>query len=168
MNKLDVLAMYNLDYIVRYSNVPRIKNETVAAHSFFVALEVYKLYEEYEFDLSKAINIALTHDFPEAYIDDVNHKIKKEFKEVKIALEKAEKKIVKDKFPIFIQNFINEYTKCDTTEALIVHLADVLQCKTYSSNEMRLGNLGYMQQVFDESMQREIDLKSKLLSIKRP
>lgn len=52
MNKLNVLDMYNLDYIVRYSNVPRIKNETVAAHSFFVALEVYKLYEEYEFDLS--------------------------------------------------------------------------------------------------------------------
>ena len=66
MNK----QIYNLDYIIRYSNVPRIKDETVAAHSFFVAMEVYQLREKYVFNLDKAIHIALCHDLPETYIDD--------------------------------------------------------------------------------------------------
>jgi len=163
---IDTNDLYNLDYIVRYSNVPRIKDETVASHSFFVAVEVYKLYKEFDFDINKAIHIALTHDFPECYIDDVNHKIKESYPKVAKALKEAESEIIKG-FPEFIQHFIFEYEGKFTNESLIVHLADIIQCKTYSYNEIKLGNKGYMQKVYNESTQREKEFRVKLNHILR-
>lgn len=159
MNKLNIGELYSLDYIIRYSNIPRIKNETVAAHSFFVCLEVYKLFEQYEFDLDSAIHMALTHDLVEAYIDDVNHKIKRDFPEVAKALKKAETKLVNSKFPGFIKEYITNYTEHKTIEAQIVSLADIIQCYTYSKNEVNLGNRGYMEKVMEESVKRESELR---------
>lgn len=149
MNK----QIYNLDYIVRYSNVPRIKDETVASHSFFVAMEVYQLREKYVFDLDKAIHIALCHDLPETYIDDVNHKIKADYPEVAKALKKAEIDAIKHFSPL-LQDYIHQYNG-NSLEAIIVHYADILQCKTYASNEIKLGNGGYMERVYKDSKKRE-------------
>lgn len=162
MSKLNMEELYSLDYIIRYSNVPRVKNETVAAHSFFVALEVYKLFEEYDFNLDKAIHMSLCHDLPEAYIDDVNHKIKKDYPAVAKALKVAERLIVKSKFPKFIQDFINSYEEHKECEAIIVTLADIIQCSTYSRNELNLGNRGYMEKVYLESVKREEVLRVQL------
>ena len=43
--------IYRLEYIIRYSNVPRIHDESVASHSFFVAAILMKLNDDYDFDL---------------------------------------------------------------------------------------------------------------------
>lgn len=158
---LNTQELYNLDYIIRYSNYPRIKNESVAAHSFFVAVEVYKLYEEYNFNIDRAIHLALTHDFPEVYIDDVSHKIKRDFPSVAKALKSAERKIIK-LFPKFIQEYIEEFEDGETIESIIVKLGDIIQCKTYSQNEIILGNSGYMKEVYEDSIKREIILKNKI------
>jgi len=168
MSKLNMEELYSLDYIVRYSNIPRVKNESVAAHSFFVALEVYKLFEEYEFDLNKAIHMSLCHDLPEAYIDDVNHKIKKDYPAVAKALKVAERLIVKSKFPSFIQEFISSYIEHKEVESIIVTLADIIQCATYSRNEIKLGNTGYMEKVYLDSIKREEVLRGELKNSLRP
>ncbi len=156
MNK----QIYNLDYIIRYSNVPRIKDETVAAPSFFVAMEVYQLREKYVFNLDKAIHIALCHDLPETYIDDVNHKIKAEYPKVAKALKKAETKMTK-KFSPLLQKYIAAYDD-GSIEAIFVHFADVLQCKTYSKHEIDLGNKGYMLKVYKDSKYRIKQFKKVL------
>lgn len=163
MNKedkmIDVNKLYNLSYLIRYSNVKRIKNESVAEHSFYVAVEVLKLYEDYIFDLGKALGMAITHDFAESDIDDVNHKIKHTYPEVAKALKDAEKSIIK-KYPDFIQDYIKEYDEGDSIEHLIVHIADAAQCITYSKNEIELGNKSYMEKVYKESIERVNTLKS--------
>jgi len=163
---MDIKTLYNLDYIVRYSNVPRIKDETVAAHSFFVTLEVYKLYESYKFDIDKAVHMAMCHDLAEAYIDDVNHKIKRDYPKVAKALKAAEQDVYK-KFPPFIQEYIKLYEDGKSVEAQIVKLADILQCKTYSQHEVSLGNSGYMSTVLQDSKDREKILKKNLKIYKR-
>lgn len=161
--KLNVDKLYNLSYIIRYSNVPRIKNESVSEHSFFVSVEILNLYSLYEFDLGKAISMAITHDFLESEVDDVNHYIKRKYPLIKKAIKDAEEQELSN-YPQFIIDLINEYRNGESVESKIVKLADTIQCSTYSKHEMNLGNHGYMKEVNTKSNERAAELKMLLSS----
>ena len=158
--------LYSLSYLIRYSNVKRIKDESVAEHSFYVAAEVIKLYEEYKFDLHKAVFIAICHDFLESDVDDVSFYTKNKFPSIKKAVEEAEDEALKT-YPVWIQEAINEYNDSDTLESDIVKLADTTQCLTYTSQEIMLGNWGYMKEVNDKVKIRIEKLKTRLEGAKR-
>lgn len=145
--------LYRLEYLVRYSNVPRIHDETVASHSFFVAVIVMALHEQYDFDLGKALQIALCHDIPEVVTNDLSHETKKRFPMIKEVMRKIEEEIVED-MPPAIQEGVKLHWDDDSVEALVVKYADVIQCYQYSSNEVSLGNSGYMDAVLRNSMAR--------------
>ena len=49
--------------LVRYQSAPRVSSETVAEHSYYVAAYVLKLHNYYEFDLKKALTMAILHDY---------------------------------------------------------------------------------------------------------
>lgn len=163
---MNVHKLYNLAYLIRYSNVPRIKDESVAEHSFFVAVEVMNLYKTYKFDLGKAISMSIIHDFLESEVDDVNHYIKKKYPAIKLALKNAESEELLN-YPDFIQDIYNEYQSHKTVESKIVHLADTIQCTTYARNEIRLGNSGYMANVLQKSKERSDELIKELLEYKK-
>jgi len=151
--RLDIQSLYNLSYITRYSNVARIKNENVAEHSFFVAVEILDLYQKYEFNLEEALKMAITHDFVEEKTDDVNHLIKGKYPKLKAALKEAEMEEMKV-YPEFIQDSIREYDEGLTFEAIIVHIADARQCTRYSRNQINRGNVEYMSWVNAGSLKR--------------
>ena len=72
--------MINIDKLrnlVRYQNAPRVSEETVAEHSFFVAAYVLKLHNYYNFDLKKALSIAILHDYAEVFISDIPKRVNK-------------------------------------------------------------------------------------------
>jgi 5'-deoxynucleotidase YfbR-like HD superfamily hydrolase len=168
MNKGDFaffMQSYTLEHTKRYSMKPVIHQESVATHSFFVALGVLMLSKDYTFDLDLAIKIALCHDLAEMEISDVNHMVKKNFPVVAEALKEAEEQIVQG-FPDQVRNYCSMYHE-KSPEALIVHYADALQCLQYSTNEIELGNSGYMVDVFDNSNKRLDELKKKLESYER-
>lgn len=161
-------TIYNLSYITRYSNVPRIKNESVAEHSFFVAAIVIELYESYEFDLGKALAMAIVHDWTESYVDDVTVVTKRMFPAIGTAIAKAELQVADTAFSKHAASIWHEFHASPyTVEQLIVKYADVLQCSQYSKNEIALGNHGYMKEVYDSSVKRANKLKGELLNYAR-
>ena len=54
--------IYRMKHIIRYSNIQRISNENIAEHSFFVAANILELSKEYEFNIGKALQMAIVHD----------------------------------------------------------------------------------------------------------
>jgi len=152
-----------LNYIVRYSNVPRIKDETVAAHSFLVSAIVIKLADYYKFDIGKAVIMAVCHDMPEYDVNDTTHATKQKYPKIAKALQEAEFYALSS-MPIIVQEAWTEFETGETVEAKIVKLADVLQCSQYAENECLLGNFGYMRQVVNNSNNRAKELFKELES----
>lgn len=157
--------VYRLAYIVRYSNVPRVKDESVAEHSFFVAAIVMKLHSKYDFDLGRALQMAIAHDMPESETNDISWAIKQRYPKIKEVLAEAEDDFA-NSMPCSVQVGLVEYSRC-TIESDIVKLADAMQCLQYANHEVLLGNRGYMLSVVDSSTKRIAQLEEELVDDER-
>ena len=129
-----------LRHLVRYQNVQRIHNETVAEHSFIVAAFILKLREYYNFNLELALKTALIHDQMEANISDVPHNIKAANPDLADALEKAEMNVITTMFSDEASVLIKDFNHGLTAEGLAVQLADVLSVVLYAHGEIYAGN----------------------------
>ena len=105
--------------LIRYQNCNRLVNESVAEHSFYVAVFVLKLREYYDFNLEVALKTALIHDIPEARISDIPHNIKLANPEVATALEKAEEKVTIDMLSEEANALLKNFNHGDTVEGKI-------------------------------------------------
>lgn len=149
-----ITEIYGLKHIIRYNNIPKITNESVAEHTFFVTAIVLKLNNYYKFNLEKALVMATIHDFIETYISDIPRNVKNKYKKLNDVLVEVEKDAWNDIYPEY-KIYIDELEENKTIEAKIVNLADTLSVLQYSSTEVKLGNEGYMKQVF-------IDINKKI------
>jgi hypothetical protein bsubsN3_22375 len=157
--------VYNLKFIQRYSITPRITNETVAEHSFFVATYVMELYNDYKFDLNKAVQMAIIHDFAESFIGDITLSTKTMCPDLVEAVSNAEKEVMFQNFPSFIYELYREYEQRTSVESLIVKLADTMQVKQYAGNEIELGNNSVtMRSIFSRAV-NDIDLFERKLAV---
>jgi putative hydrolase of HD superfamily len=149
--------MQNVDSLrnlVRYQSAPRVSTETVAEHSYFVAAYVLKLHNYYEFDLKKALSMAILHDYAEVFISDVPHPIKKQFPLIEEELNRAEHSIVCDHISEEFADWLDEFNKTSTVEGCIVALADILSVISYARYEIGLGNSVYMKNVLTNAKNR--------------
>jgi len=153
----------NLRNIDRYQTVPRVLHETVAEHSFFVAAYVLKLHDKYDFNLEKALSIALMHDFSECYITDVIHPVKEKYPKIAEALSEAEysenEKHLNSEYAKAIDQMNNEE---DVPETLIVNLADILSVYSYATDEKQFSNNSYIDVVIKNAENRSLKIKQKL------
>lgn len=157
--------VYNLKFIQRYSITPRITNETVAEHSFFVATYVMELYKDYKFDLNKAVQMAIIHDFAESFIGDITLSTKTMCPDLVEAVSNAEKEVMFQNFPSFIYELYREYEQRTSVESSIVKLADTMQVKQYAGNEIELGNNSItMRSIFSRAVD-DIDLFERKLAV---
>lgn len=157
--------VYNLKFIQRYSITPRITNETVAEHSFFVATYVMELYKDYKFELNKAVQMAIIHDFAESFIGDITLSTKTMCPDLVEAVSNAEKEVMFQNFPSFIYELYREYEQRTSVESLIVKLADTMQVKQYAGNEIELGNNSItMRSIFSRAVD-DIDLFERKLAV---
>lgn len=157
--------VYNLKFIQRYSITPRITNETVAEHSFFVATYVMELYKDYKFDLNKAVQMAIIHDFAESFIGDITLSTKTMCPDLVEAVSNAEKEVMFQNFPSFIYELYRDYEQRTSVESLIVKLADTMQVKQYAGNEIELGNNSItMRSIFSRAVD-DIDLFERKLAV---
>jgi 5'-deoxynucleotidase YfbR-like HD superfamily hydrolase len=154
--------IYRLAYIKRYSNVPKIHEESVAEHGFFVAAIVLDLHSKYEFKLGTALIIAISHDMSEMELNDCPHIIKKKYPQIAKAYAICEEEVAQQLPPIvaFGSRAFDEEPK--SLEAKIVHLADAMQCIQFAQVEVSMGNKGYMQVVLDNSIARVKQLEEEL------
>jgi len=154
--------IYTLKALTRYNNKFKIINESVAEHSFFVAVLVLKMHDDYKFDLGKALKMALVHDVPELHLSDVTHDVKHNFPKLAKEVLSAEYAIMRNKYPNWLSVF-TEFELGETPEALVVKMADNLSCLQYATAEITLGNQGYMSDVARDAGKRvkksEVKLK---------
>lgn len=130
--------IYNLRFVQRYSLTPRITSETVAEHSFFVSAFVLELHQTYEFDLGKALSMALIHDFAECEIGDITLTAKLNHPNLVKQVEIAERKVMKS-FGEPIHTLYEEYIQRESVESFVVKYADILQVRQYLRNESKIG-----------------------------
>jgi 5'-deoxynucleotidase YfbR-like HD superfamily hydrolase len=158
--ELDDFLIYvdGLRNLIRYQTAPRAAKESVAEHSYFVAAYVLKFHDYYDFDLKKALRLALLHDFSEVFISDVPHPVKQKYKNVAIELEKAERKVNEEYIGEKFAEELDEFNNTSSIEGIMVALADILSVASYAKFEMELGNSKYMQTALVRSRERYMSL----------
>ncbi len=159
-------SIYTLKALTRYNNKFKIINESVAEHSYFVAVLTLKLHDDYKFNLEKALKMALVHDIPELHLSDVTHDVKRNFPKLADEVTKAEYVIMRDKYPNWYSEF-KTFEDQDSVEAKIVKMADNLSCVQYATAEMDLGNKGYMKEVAQNAAERVIQCEKNLKKWRR-
>lgn len=126
--------------LIRYQNVHRNINESVAEHSFYVSIFILKLREYYNFNLEVALKTALIHDVSESYISDIPHNIKMENPALADAILQAEEKVTKSMFYCEAHDLIRNFNNGSTPEGLACQLADILSVVLYANAEIKSGN----------------------------
>jgi putative hydrolase of HD superfamily len=142
IDKDKLLHFYKLKNLVRFNLKPRVKDETVAEHSYFVAFFTSFICNELKLSdkiKNQALEYALVHDFSEIEISDIPHSFKC-VEGVKDFIDKHEQSVIDRILPNYsklfkdIRNGGNELIKS------IVELADILSVIQYIYSEKDLGN----------------------------
>lgn len=140
MIRLDVLEeIYKLKNLVRYNNRTKLKDETVAEHSFFVALISLMICDD--LNVSKDVMYeclikAILHDMPEIEMNDITHDVKE-----RLELGRLLQRYEDDYFAKNFKNFASMMRfDDDSISSLIVNLADAESVRQFIQNEKKLGN----------------------------
>lgn len=159
-DKDDLKNIYRLKSIIRYNNRIRIKDESVAEHSFFVAFLVLDICDKLQLtdDITFAcMKKAILHDLPEIDLNDITYDTK-----IKLNLhdhlklyedEYFDKNVSKHAYLMKndVKNVIN----------LVVEYADALSVLQYANNEIELGNTS-MKSVTQETIKRLVNIEKDL------
>ena len=106
--------------------------------------------------------IATSHDMTEIELNDCPHIIKEKYPKIAKAYEDCEADVAKQLPPIVAWGAKEYDNNKESIEVKIVHLADAIQCLQYASVELKMGNRGYMESVYEGSKER-IDILTKEL-----
>jgi len=132
----------NLKKTLRYKSVTKMPKESVADHSWRLALMSFMIADELKLklNLAKAMKIALTHDLAEAITDDIDALL---IYKKKISIESKEKaedaamkklaKILPRKAGKEITKLWLEYLNHSSPEAKFIYALDKLEALTYLS-----------------------------------
>lgn len=136
-------ALSILSNISRYNTRFRIKNESVAAHSFYVTWFVANICSSLGLghDTTRlAMEAALVHDIPEVYINDITYDCKQLIPEISVVIEPYERCIIEKLSPEVANILFGPETDEQKLINAIVRYADVVSVKQYALSEMKLGN----------------------------
>ena len=148
----------------RYNNRIKIKSESIAEHSFFVAYNILKIGYEHKLPnniINEAIAMAIVHDYPEAFTSDIPHDCKQSSPELKDILTTIELKFLREQMPELVERYIK--LKENSLAALLVDLGDAISVLQYANREIELGNRTKdMKIIHNEVCSRVTKLFSKL------
>lgn len=152
--------------VIRFSNSTRIKNESVAEHTFFTAY--YSLIlaatlassEHVKIDTGKMLAGSLLHDIDESKSGDFVRHFKYLNKDIKRQIDAATEKIMENAFspmfddkhkdiPAYLQYIWKNSKDPDTLEGDLVAFADFLSVLSYVMNEIDCGNVKLIRQLDD-------------------
>ena len=149
----DYLYDRRLAFVQRYHAEVTLHKESVAEHQFFVARNAMAICFELKFygieqpDIAKAVGMALLHDSIEIVTGDIPGHFKRNYPEVKLAMQDAENDAAYDLYdhlPPYVagahRGLIASYSDKTLLESQIVKYADILDIAAFSDWEKRLGN----------------------------
>lgn len=128
---------YVLAKTLRYNNRSHLQEESVAEHSFFVALFALKIIQDLslpeELEL-RVLRLAILHDCAESVTSDIPHNVKKMYPDFASFLKTVEDKYYSKHWPYFKDKLDDKLAEA------IVKLADNYSVLQFCINEQRLGN----------------------------
>ena len=154
--------VYQLKNVTRYNTRNILKKESVAEHSFYVALFCIKICNDY--NLSKeieqqAITKALLHDMPEIELNDITHDVKEKL-HLRKFLERYEDDYYKRHFGDY---YVKLMQPSDSIVDNVVLLADTWSVLQYVSNERQLGNkTDEINEIYKNAIDRINNVKEEL------
>lgn len=138
---------YGVGEIIRYAGKNKIKDESVAEHSFMVALIILKVGKlmNLPMDIVNAATVrGVLHDMHEQYFGDLSYDFKSrpEFKGMVEDMEdKYNKMIYKEKYAKeYGQPMYDTLFKSNDVEDRLVKLADRVAALQFAEREIELGN----------------------------
>lgn len=152
--------LYRLKFLTRYQNVPHLLDESVAEHSFYVALGCLLICDrlgESDQVKCKLMAAGLCHDLPEILLTDVPHNVKRRFPGIADAVSEAEAKVWRDYLP-----HLSQYMALSDREEKILKLADSLSVVLYSTQELSLGRSEEFDYILSEASRTVCKLQQEL------
>ena len=143
---VDDYNVYKLSNIIRYSQQNKIKNETVAEHSYYVSWFVNRLCTKYSLSDTirlMALETALLHDIPEVITNDITYDVKRMIPEVPALLQPYEEEVIKEHSSRAYKVLFNPETPEEIIAKKVVKHADILSVLQYCQNEEELGNKNF-------------------------
>ena len=135
----ELMQLYQLKDVIRYNCRKHLKDESVAEHSYYVALFAMMICNKHHVsDKTKidAISKALLHDLPEIETNDITHDVKEKL-HLRPLLKKYEDEYYEKNFK---QNAALMKDDSDNLVNAIVLYADILSVRQFCMNEVIMGN----------------------------
>lgn len=161
-----------LRHVKRFNRYPRVHDESVAEHSYFVCLFAMLIARDLEshgcnINYRKLMGRATIHDAEETVIGDLDGPLKKENPEIRDRLVEIGKDVVANLlFGCGADATIAgdwQYAKKYDIEGDIIRLADLLSVVQYVASEVALGNISILDTTLDlRSWCREVWKNVKL------
>lgn len=163
INNKKLNNLYTLKFVNRYNCRRHLKEESVAEHSYYVALLSLMICDEKNIDDSnirlQCITKALLHDMPEIETNDITHNAKEKMHLRKL-LKLYEDEFFKNNFPLQYDLMSNDDN--NIVNAVVV-LADTLSVKQFTYNEINLGNThSDIKDIYNDAHKRAITAEIKL------
>jgi len=140
------MNVYKLSNVIRYSQQDKIKNESVAEHSFYVAWFANRICTKYNLCGKirlMALEAAILHDIPEAITNDITYDVKCMIPEISTLLQPYEENIIiEHSIDVYETLFHPESWEQRVAKAVVKH-ADVLSVLQYCQHEEMLGNKSF-------------------------
>ena len=165
--------LQRLSNLKRFNYRIRIHEESVAEHSFYVALYSLAICEQLclSNDVTfMVISKALIHDIYEIHTSDIPYPVKKEFPEIKQLLDSNEDSFLRNYFSEVFNRNDKFSTKDKELVECVVKMADILSCWQFSEIEIDFGNSKYFREIEDDSKERlkkQFEKMKQLLGIER-
>lgn len=158
----------NLGRVIRFSAKPRVKDESVAEHSFHVAfysmlLADMEIQAGRKVDIETLLRATLLHDLEECLTGDIIHTFKYSDKRVSTEIKRMSAEFYRqltNDLPAHMQKKYDslwDNAKAPNIEGKILKAADRLEALMYSIQEYNLGN-----QAFKPMIE---EIKQKILEV---
>ena len=138
--------IYKLTNIIRYCQKSKIKNESVAEHSYFVGWFILDLCKKNNIpdDIKLlALETGLLHDIPEIITNDITYDVKKMIPEIPQLLQPYEEEIIGEYSKEAQKTLYNPESPAEIIANRLVTHADNLSVFQYCEHEERLGNKNF-------------------------
>ena len=148
MRELNVLDKYGKTFpliladMKRYNNRIKIKSESIAEHSFFVAYNIIKVGYDYGIAdniVNEAVSLAIVHDYPEVFTSDLPHDCKQRYPELRKLLTTIECEFIKNEMPELSSRYERLCSE-NSLVTLLVDIGDAISVLQYCNREYELGN----------------------------
>lgn len=158
---------YKLRNLVRYNQMSRTTNESVAEHTYYVVLFtdlICKYLKVSDSIRLSSLDYAISHDLSEIYTSDVPHPVKASNPELDAMLHNIEIKVMREHMPEFATEFEAGIYRHDEKVSTIVDLADIVSVIQYANSQIKLGN-SYFNDVLDNALSRYNECKNKICEL---